>query len=53
MQPLSIFNRYIDEGFDEEELLDYLDLAYSLGAEFTNVWQLNYILEGKIYQHVE
>lgn len=53
MQPLSIFNRYIDEGFDEEELLDYLDLAYSLGAEFTNVWQLNYILEGKIYQHVQ
>ena len=52
MQPLSIFNRYIDEGCDEEELLDYLDLAYSLGAEFTNVWQLNYILEGKIYQHV-
>lgn len=53
MQPLQIFNRYIDEGFDEEELLDYLDLAYSLGAEFTNVWQLNYILEGKIYQHVQ
>lgn len=50
MQPLSIFNRYIDEGHDEEELLDYLDLAYSLGAEFTNIWQLNYILEGKIYQ---
>ena len=53
MQPLSIFNRYLDEGYDEEELLDCLDLAYSLGAEFTNVWQLNYILEGKIYQHVE
>lgn len=53
MQPLSIFNRYIDEGYDEEELLDCLDLAYSLGAEFTNVWQLNYILEGKIYQHVQ
>ena len=52
MQPLSIFNHYIDEGYDEEELLDYLDLAYSLGAEFTNVWQLNYILEGKIYQLV-
>lgn len=52
MQPLSIFNRYLDEGYDEEELLDYLDLAYSLGAEFTNVWQLNYILEGKIYQLV-
>ena len=52
MQPLSIFNRYIDEGYDEEELLDYLDLAYSLGAEFTNIWQLNYILEGKIYQLV-
>ena len=53
MQPISIFNRYIDEGYDEEELLDCLDLAYSLGAEFTNVWQLNYILEGKIYQHVQ
>ena len=52
MQPLSIFNRYLDEGYDEEELLDYLDLAYSLGAEFTNIWQLNYILEGKIYQLV-
>ena len=52
MQPLSIFSRYIDEGCDEEELLDYLDLAYSLGAEFTNIWQLNYILEGKIYQLV-
>ena len=53
MKPKDIFDRFIDEGYDEEELLDCLDLAYSLGAEFTNVWQLNYILEGKIYQHVE
>lgn len=52
MQPKDIYERYLDEGYDEEELLDYLDLAYSLGAEFTNVWQLNYILEGKIYQLV-
>ena len=52
MKPKDIYERYIDEGYDEEELLDYLDLAYSLGAEFTNVWQLNYILEGKIYQLV-
>lgn len=52
MKPKNIFDRFIDEGYDEEELLDCLDLAYSLGAEFTNVWQLNYILEGKIYQHV-
>lgn len=53
MRPKDIFDRFIDEGYDEEELLDYLDLAYSLGAEFTNMWQLNYILEGKIYNHVE
>ena len=53
MRPKDIFDRFIDEGYDEEELLDCLDLAYSLGAEFTNVWQLNYILEGKIYQHVQ
>ena len=53
MKPKDIFDRFIDEGYDEEELLDYLDLAYSLGAEFTNMWQLNYILEGKIYQHVQ
>lgn len=53
MKPKDIFDRFIDEGYDEEELLDCLDLAYSLGAEFTNMWQLNYILEGKIYQHVE
>lgn len=53
MRPKDIFDRFIDEGYDEEELLDCLDLAYSLGAEFTNVWQLNYILEGKIYEHVE
>lgn len=53
MKPKDIFDRFIDEGYDEEELLDCLDLAYSLGAEFTNVWQLNYILEGKIYQHVQ
>lgn len=53
MRPKDIFDRFIDEGYDEEELLDCLDLAYSLGAEFTNMWQLNYILEGKIYQHVE
>lgn len=53
MKPKDIFDRFIDEGYDEEELLDCLDLAYSLGAEFTNVWQLNYILEGKIYNHVE
>ena len=53
MKPKDIFDRFIDEGYDEEELLDCLDLAYSLGAEFTNVWQLNYILEGKIYEHVE
>lgn len=52
MKPKDIYDRYIDEGYDEEELLDYLDLAYSLGAEFTNLWQLNYILEGKIYQLV-
>lgn len=52
MKPKDIFDRFIDEGYDEEELLDCLDLAYSLGAEFTNMWQLNYILEGKIYQHV-
>lgn len=52
MQPKNIYDRYLDEGYDEEELLDYLDLAYSLGAEFTNIWQLNYILEGKIYQLV-
>lgn len=53
MRPKDIFDRFIDEGYDEEELLDCLDLAYSLGAEFTNIWQLNYILEGKIYQHVQ
>ena len=53
MRPKDIFDRFIDEGYDKEELLDCLDLAYSLGAEFTNVWQLNYILEGKIYEHVE
>lgn len=53
MHPITIFNRYIAEGYEEEDLLDYLDLAYSLGAEFTNVWQLNYILEGKIYQWVK
>ena len=53
MRPKDIFDRFIDEGYDEEELLDCLDLAYSLGAEFTNMWQLNYILEGKIYQHVQ
>lgn len=53
MQPQAIYDRYLDEGYEEEELLDCLDLAYSLGAEFTNVWQLNYILEGKIYQHVQ
>lgn len=53
MQPQAIYVRYLDEGYEEEELLDCLDLAYSLGAEFTNVWQLNYILEGKIYQHVQ
>lgn len=53
MRPKDIFDRFIDEGYDEEELLDCLDLAYSLGAEFTNMWQLNYILEGKIYEHVE
>ena len=52
MKPKDIYDRYLDEGYDEEELLDYLDLAYSLGAEFTNIWQLNYILEGKIYQLV-
>lgn len=52
MKPKGIFDRFIDEGYDEEELLDCLDLAYSLGAEFTNMWQLNYILEGKIYQHI-
>lgn len=52
MRPKDIFDRFIDEGYDEEELLDCLDLAYSLGAEFTNMWQLNYILEGKIYNHV-
>lgn len=52
MHPITIFDRYIAEGYEEEDLLDCLDLAYSLGAEFTNVWQLNYILEGKIYQHV-
>lgn len=53
MKPKDIFDRFIDEGYDEEELLDCLDLAYSLGAEFTNMWQLNYILEGKIYQHAQ
>ena len=53
MKPKDIFDRFIDEGYDEEDLLDCLDLAYSLGAEFTNMWQLNYILEGKIYQHVQ
>lgn len=53
MKPKDIFDRFIDEGYDEEELIDCLDLAYSLGAEFTNMWQLNYILEGKIYNHVE
>lgn len=53
MRPKDIFDRFIDEGYDEEELLDCLDLAYSLGAEFTNMWQLNYILEGKIYQHIQ
>ena len=53
MKPKDIFDRFIDEGYDEEELIDCLDLAYSLGAEFTNMWQLNYILEGKIYEHVE
>ena len=53
MRPKDIFDRFIDEGYDEEELIDCLDLAYSLGAEFTNMWQLNYILEGKIYEHVE
>ena len=52
MRPKEIFDRFINEGYDEEELLDCLDLAYTLGAEFTNMWQLNYILEGKIYQHV-
>ena len=52
MKPKDIFDRFIDEGYEEEDLLDCLDLAYSLGAEFTNMWQLNYILEGKIYQHV-
>lgn len=53
MRPKDIFDRFIDEGYDEEDLIDCLDLAYSLGAEFTNMWQLNYILEGKIYNHVE
>lgn len=53
MRPKDIFDRFIDEGYDEEDLIDCLDLAYSLGAEFTNVWQLNYILEGKIYEHAE
>ena len=53
MRPKDIFDRFIDEGYDEEDLIDCLDLAYSLGAEFTNMRQLNYILEGKIYNHVE
>lgn len=46
------FEKYIEEGWEEETLLDSLDLAYSLGAEIYNLWQLKYILEGKIYNHI-
>lgn len=46
------YNKYIEEGWEEDTLLDSLDLAYSLGAEIYNIWQLKYILDGKIYNHI-
>ena len=52
LKPKTIYNKYLDEGWEEEILLDSLDLAYSLGMSFRSIFELYYILEGNAYNIV-
>lgn len=52
LRPKTIYNKFLDEGYEEELLLDSLDLAYSLGMSFKSIFELYYILEGKVYNIV-
>lgn len=47
--PVNTFQRYVNEGHDEELMLEYLDYAYSEGYYFTTMLELYSILEGKVY----
>lgn len=49
LKPKTIYDRYVKDGWDEEIMLDSLDLAYSMGMSFKSIFELYYILEGKVY----
>lgn len=52
LKPKTIYDRYVKDGWDEEIMLDSLDLAYSMGMSFKSIFELYYILEGKVYDLV-
>ena len=52
LDPKRIYNAYLKEGWDEETLLDSLDLAYTMGMSFKSIFELYYILDGYTYDLV-
>ena len=52
LRPKTIYDKYLKEGWEEETLLDSLDLAYSLGMSFKSIFELYYILDGEVYNIV-
>ena len=46
MNPLITFNNYVKLGYDRDELLSYLDEAYTDGVSFSTYPELAYILRG-------
>lgn len=46
MNPLITFNNYVKVGYDRDELLSYLDEAYTDGVSFSTYTELAYILRG-------
>ena len=46
MNPLITFNNYVKIGYERDELLSYLDEAYTDGVSFSTYPELAYILRG-------
>ena len=53
MNPLITFNNYVKLGYDRDELLSYLDEAYTDGVSFSTYPELAYILRGYYVPDVE
>ena len=53
MNPLITFNNYVKIGYERDELLSYLDEAYTDGVSFSTYPELAYILRGYYVPDVE